>query len=245
MKADLRIARLAGIEIRLHYSWFPVSILVGVSMHALFSDLLPFSDRPLLVGLAMGASLLFFGSLLAHEMAHALVAIRRGVGVHSITLFIFGGVARILGEPKTPRDEFLITAAGPGMSLAIGGLLIGFGALAEALGILEIAALAILVGEVNLILAAFNLLPGFPLDGGRVLRAIVWKVTGDVVKATRIAARSGQVVAALIAGAGIYRIMIDGAIFGGVWLLLISTFLAQAAAASLRLPVLIQTAEVE
>lgn len=175
------------------------------------------------------AMLLFFVSLVAHELGHSLVAQRKGIQVASITLFIFGGVAQIRREPDSPGDEFQIAIAGPLVSVLLGGLFIGAGLLAGGTGARLPEAVLIFVGEINLVLAVFNMFPGFPLDGGRVLRAAIWRATGDVVKATKAASFGGQAVAWVLIGLGVYVMVAEGELFRGIWLILIGLFLFNAA----------------
>lgn len=230
----IRIAKIFGIDIFLDGSWFLIAFLITWQ----FADILSAStDLGLSEGanLAMGllAAFVFFASLLAHEMSHALVARSRGIKVRSITLFIFGGVAQITKDPETPGDEFRVAAVGPLTSLILGGALMGLGFLAELSGVEVGAAIFWLTGSMNLVLAIFNLLPGFPLDGGRVLRAAVWKATGDVLKATRVASIGGRGVAALLTGYGLFQIIVRGSL-DGIWLILIGIFLNKAASSGLQ-----------
>jgi Zn-dependent protease/predicted transcriptional regulator len=240
----LRMGRLFGIQIRLHFS---VLIIFGLILFSLGSATFP-SWHPdwgpaLTWGIATATAVLFFVSLLAHEMAHSLVAKAKGIEIHSITLFLFGGVSELKGNPKTPWTEFLIAIAGPAMSVLIGviSLVIAFAVLdrsaldhiaadpAAGLAALSPAAtLLVWLGPINLLLAAFNMVPGFPLDGGRVLRSIIWGITKDPRKATRWAANSGKGVAALMAIWGGYLIIV-GAFIDGLWLMFLAWFLYGAA----------------
>jgi Zn-dependent protease/predicted transcriptional regulator len=196
------------------------------------------------------ASLLFFASVLAHELAHSVVARAHNVPVQSITLFLFGGVASIQREPPTPRAEFLIAAAGPGMSLLIGALMlaVAFGSVALygmpvtpgniVTGLSPAATLSFWLGSINLILAIFNLIPGFPLDGGRVLRSILWAIMKNMRRATRIAAFIGRLIGLLMITGGIamalgFRLPLLGTgVFNGIWLALIGWFLNNASVQS-------------
>ncbi len=179
------------------------------------------------------ASVLFFASIVAHEAAHAVVAIRTGIAVPRIRLFVFGGVAEIMHEPRAPGQEFAITIVGPLMSAAIGGV---FLALAQALPIASVPQItAQWLGEINLFLAVFNLLPGFPLDGGRVLRSVVWGITGNVHRATRIASMAGAVFGGLLILAGV--ILFVGFRAGplqALWPIFVGWFLWSAARAAYR-----------
>lgn len=197
---------------------------------------------------ALGAAVLFFVSILLHEMSHSVVARARGMKVEGITLFVFGGISRIDGEAPSPKTEFLVAIVGPLMSLllAIAGLL-GAGLLGanelgnateenlgEALAALSPGATMLLwLGTMNLVLAVFNMVPGFPLDGGRVLRSLLWWMTGSLDKATRWASRVGQGVGFLLIAWGV-GVLLQGALLGGVWRILIGWFLNNAAKASYR-----------
>jgi Zn-dependent protease len=184
-----------------------------------------------LIGLAALATALFFGSVLTHELAHSLMSRARGIPVRDITLFLFGGATRARVESRGPGDEFIITVVGPLTSVLLAGLFLAVAVVSDPVlsppvdGVLGALAL------VNLVLAAFNLLPGFPLDGGRVLRSAVWKVTGNFVRATRVAATAGQVVGWLFVAGGL-ALLFAGSLPGGIWLAAIGWFLAQAAHAS-------------
>jgi len=233
MRNSLRLGKVFGIAIGLDYSWFIVFALVTWSLAAqYFPQYYPGWPWGTywLVGLI--ASLLFFASVLAHELSHSLVARSTGISVHSITLFIFGGVAQITAEPKRPRDELLITLAGPATSLVIAAL---FGALWFLTKDTnqEVSALASWLGGINAILAVFNLIPGFPLDGGRVLRSIVWRITGNLKRATWIASTIGRVVAFLFIFAGIL-LAFRGYWLNGLWIAFIGWFLENAAVGSYR-----------
>src|SRR5262249_49812776 len=176
------------------------------------------------------SGLLLFVSVLVHELAHSFVARARGLEVEGITLFIFGGVARLKGEARDPGDEFAIAIVGPATSLAIAGALFGVHELLR-LPSDPVEATVTYLAEINLMLALFNLLPGFPPDGGRVLRAIVWQVTGSLQRATRIASAVGQALAYLFILAGLW-IALGGSIATGLWLVFIGWFLNNAAGQS-------------
>ncbi|UCC66434.1 MAG: site-2 protease family protein [Deltaproteobacteria bacterium] len=233
MRTSWRIFRIFGIEIRIDSSWI---FIFGLITWALAGHYFP-SQYPRwphwqywLVGTA--TSLLLFSSVLAHELTHSLVARSKGEEVRSITLFLFGGVAEIAEEPKTPAKEFSIALVGPISSLIIAGIFFvlwyGIRGISE-----PIAALARYLSIINLFLALFNMVPGFPLDGGRVLRAIAWKLTGDMRRATRIASVSGQVVAFLLIFFGVWQIL-SGFFFNGLWIALIGWFIHSAAVRGYR-----------
>jgi len=231
MRNSLRLGKIFGIEIRLDYSWFIIFVLVTLSLTQHYANTY-IGWQSTVLGLV--TSLLFFASVLAHEMAHSLVATRSGVPVRSITLFIFGGVAQIASEPKRSRDEFTIALAGPAMSILIAilfgviRLIIGWGSKHP------IAALTAWLSAINFVLAVFNLIPGFPLDGGRVLRSIIWGITKDFRKSTWIASIIGRGVAYIFILWGIGTIFLRGDWIGGIWIALIGWFLENAAANSYR-----------
>lgn len=230
MQGGIRVGRILGIPVGLHPSWF---LIFGLMTWSLASGYFPaeFPTLPQALHWQLGVvtSLLFFGSVLLHELGHSVLAIRNQVPVRGITLFLFGGVAQIAREPRTAGAEFRIAIAGPLTSLGLG---LGFGLVWQlARGIPPLAAPAVWLARINLILAAFNMIPGFPLDGGRVLRALVWKVSGDMHRATQIAAGSGQLIAFGFVGWGVFTVL-RGNLFNGLWLVFIGWFLQNAAAAS-------------
>lgn len=242
MTSSIRIGSIAGVAIRIDYSWFIISVLIAWGFVGLYSDQVPSVSDGTHWLMGILSAVLFFASVLGHELSHSLVAIRKGIGVDSITLFIFGGVARIKKEATSPGDEFQIAIAGPVASIVLGGVLLGVGVLSDQMGVPTAAMIFQTLGILNIFLAVFNLLPGFPLDGGRVLRAIWWKATGDVLKATRAATRAGSLVAALLAAYGVFRI-VAGEFFGGIWIILIAMFLYQAAQQSYRQQLIRSTLE--
>jgi Zn-dependent protease/CBS domain-containing protein len=226
-----RLGRIAGIEVRIDRSWTVIALLITYSLYLRFSVIYRELSTVQSVGLAIVASVLFFGSVLGHELAHALVSQLRGIRVQDITLFLFGGATRARVESRGPGDEFVIALVGPLASAAfavIFGLLDVFGgdvlprSVAGAFGYLA---------WVNLLLAGFNLLPGFPLDGGRLLRSAVWKATGSFPRATRVAAISGQAVGWLLIIGGV-AFLLSGNLAGGIWFAFIGWFLIQAARSS-------------
>jgi Zn-dependent protease/CBS domain-containing protein len=230
--SGFKIGRIFGIDIVVHISWLLLLLLFSWSFGALFSQDTPGFPQgiwPWAVGIITG--LVLFVCLLLHELSHSYVAMRSGIQMNRITLFVFGGVAEMSEDVRSPREELHMAIAGPLASLIIGGI---FGLLylllRESVSIVVVAPLGWL-SIVNLMLAGFNLLPGFPMDGGRVLRSILWKKTGDLRKATRAASISGQVIGVLVAGAGIYYLLV-GAYINGPWLLLIGFFVYQLARSS-------------
>jgi Zn-dependent protease len=230
----LSIGRPFGIEVRLDASWFLIGLLIAWSLGSFFQQQVPGLASGAYVFMGVFSAVLFFSCVLAHELSHSLVARRKGISVEGITLFIFGGVAQIKQEPARPGDEFQIAIVGPLMSAALALLFFALTLGADAAHTRVAAEMFGELAAVNLILAGFNLLPGFPLDGGRVLRAIVWKITGDFVKATKVAATAGRVAAVGLMGLGVLRIVFSNQLFGGIWLILIGLFLNQAASASYK-----------
>jgi Zn-dependent protease/CBS domain-containing protein len=228
MEGNIKIGQLWGIPIGIHLSWI---IIFGLLTWSLAGGYFP-DEYPDLTGfnyvlMAVLTSLLFFGSVLAHELGHSLVALRENIPVKGITLFIFGGIAQIEKEPPTPGAEFRIAIAGPLVSLGLAGLFGLLYLLDQAIPVL--AAPTVWLARINLILAVFNMVPGFPLDGGRVLRAIVWKVTNNAYQATRVATFTGQIIAFGFMGLGVFLIL-QGNILNGIWIAFIGWFLQNAAA---------------
>ena len=234
MKASITLGRLFGVEIGLHYSWLIIALLITLSLAGHFGATDPNWSRAIVWTSAVVTATLFFVSIVLHELSHALVARACGVSVRSITLFALGGVATMENSSPDAKTEFWIAAAGPIASVAIG---LGCYALAASLGWSPRAdvspATAVLgwLGYINISLAVFNLIPGFPLDGGRILRAILWGRSGDADRATMTAARVGQAVAFGFIMLGVMRFF-GGAGFGGLWIAFIGWFLLQAAQAS-------------
>ena len=226
-----RVARIFGIEVRVDSSWAVIALLITYSMYLRISLLYRDLSGGAAVGLAVLATVLFFGSVLTHELAHALVSQARGIRVQDITLFLFGGATRARVESRGPGDEFLIAVVGPLTSLLLAGLfwlidVVGRGVLST-----PVAGMFGYLGWVNLLLAAFNLVPGFPLDGGRLLRSAIWKATGSFGQATRIASLAGQGVGWLLVAAGV-AFLLGGNLAGGIWFAFIGWFLVQAARSS-------------
>jgi Zn-dependent protease/predicted transcriptional regulator len=227
----IKIGRIYGIPIYLHPSWILIFALIAFSFFSEFDALHLNLSASRLWGLGIMTSVLFFGSLVFHELSHSVIAKHYKIPVVSITLFVFGGVARISRDPSRAIEEFNIAVAGPISSFLLAG---GFGIVYRLAG--ENAVLKTLSGSlawINFSLAVFNLVPGFPLDGGRIFRAIVWGVTKDYSRSTRIAARTGQVVAfgmiALGAGTAVRDYPPLGGTIGGIWLAFIGWFLLTAA----------------
>lgn len=230
MNANINLGKIWGIPIGLNVSWFLIFLLLTFSLSAgYFPTQYPDLGFVGYLILGMITTILFFGSVLAHELGHAFLALRNQIPVNGITLFIFGGVAKISREPRTPGAEFRIAIAGPVVSMALAGLF-GLLYLLEAT-IPYLAAPAYYLMRINFILAVFNLIPGFPLDGGRVLRSIIWKLSGSYERATRISSIGGQIVAFAFIGFGIFQFF-SGQVFNGLWLGLIGWFLQNAAASA-------------
>ncbi len=238
------IGRVFGINIRIDWSWLFIFLLVTWNLATVFGE----SHADWGVGLSWGtavvAALLFFASVLAHELAHSLAARAQGVPVRSIILFLFGGVSSIERDPDSPRNEFLMAFVGPLTSIVLGGVLLGIagatmGPLAQTIAdpsaaIAELNPLSTLLmwlGSVNVLVDVFNLIPGFPLDGGRVVRSVVWAVTGNLQRATRVASWLGQAIAWLTIISGIAMVFgVEVPFFGtgfvsGLWLAFIGWFL--------------------
>jgi Zn-dependent protease/CBS domain-containing protein len=228
-----RLGRIAGVEMRIDSSWVVIALLVTYSLYLRFTEAFPELEVALGVILGVGFGLLFFASVLAHEMAHALVARSRRIPVHGITLFMFGGATHAKVESRGPRDEFLISVVGPVSSVVLGGAFFLLGTVGRSLLGPPVSGGFRYLAFVNVALAVFNLLPGFPLDGGRVLRSLVWRASGSLTRATRVASAVGQVVGYLMVGAGLLSLFTVGLV-SGIWLAFIGWFLAQAARSSLH-----------
>ena len=230
MGGGIPIFKIFGITIKLHFSWFIIFALITWQLVTNFPDGNLSTGARVVVGLV--ASLLLFGSLIAHEVMHSVVAIKSGIPVHAITLFIFGGVSQITKEPEKPGDEVRIALAGPLTSLACGALFFGVWYLMKN-STNMIRDVVLWLAQTNVILAVFNLIPGFPLDGGRVLRGVLWGRNRNVRDATRVAANIGRGVGYLFIIGGIFLIFY-GVVFQGFWFAFIGWFLENAAASSYR-----------
>ena len=242
VRGALTLFHVRGIRIGVDYSWFFVLFLIIIGMSGFYADVLgvPNSDsEPYL--LAVISALAFFGSILLHELGHAFVAVRRGIAISDITLWMFGGVATMSRDSDSAGTEFKIAIAGPLVTLAIAIIFIAIGIAAA--GWTELSSvirfqvpsnrsgpLAVVawMASINLFVLAFNLLPAFPLDGGRVARAIAWRITGDRNRATRVAARLGQGFSYLFIAVGIALVLV-GDPFTGIWLGLTGFILGQSA----------------
>jgi Zn-dependent protease/predicted transcriptional regulator len=235
MKAHIKLGRIFGVAIGLHYSWIIIALLVTLSLRAQFAMEYPNWGGSTTWGIAIITGLLFFVSILLHELSHAAVARLRGIPVRAITLFALGGVAQIEKDAADAKSEFWMGIIGPIASIVIGVVclalawLLGWNFSAEANS--PLTAMFMWLGYINIALAVFNMIPGFPLDGGRVLRAVLWWITGDANRSTRIASRVGQLVALGFIMLGILRFF-SGAGFGGLWIAFIGWFLLDAARVS-------------
>jgi Zn-dependent protease/predicted transcriptional regulator len=236
LSGGIPIGKAFGIPLRLHYSWFIIFTLVTWALAgSYFPDTYPTWSSAAAIAAGVITSLLFFGSVLAHELMHSVVAQREGIPVQSITLFIFGGVSQLTAEPKRPDDEFRMAIVGPGTSLVLGGVFwaIYFG-LHHTTGATQfIGAIAYWLGLINLSLGVFNLIPGFPLDGGRVLRSILWGRSHNLLKATKTASDIGRGTGYLFIFVGIWFLFTTQWL-NGIWLAFIGWFLESAAAGSYR-----------
>jgi Zn-dependent protease len=231
MPGSIRIGKIAGIDIQVNVSWLVILVLLTFSLAvSWFPATVPRQSTVIYWALGFIAALLLFVSVLLHELAHSLVARAHDLPVKSITLFIFGGVSDLEQEPQSPGVEFQIAIVGPLTSLVIGAVTFVTGALIGSNAPLVAAVLGYL-GVTNLLLGVFNLIPGFPLDGGRVLRAIIWAVTGSLRRATRAATLVGQVIAYLFILAGVF-LFFSGDFINGLWFGFIGWFLLQAAQAA-------------
>jgi Zn-dependent protease/CBS domain-containing protein len=247
----IRLAKIFEIKIRIDWSWLLILLLVVWNLSAAFSQMHPDWSLPLTIAIAVSAALLFFLSVLLHELAHSLVAKAQGIPVDSITLFLFGGVANIREEPKSPRNEFVMAILGPVTSLVIGFFLILIASIGlprqqllqtQPMEIVQqftpLRTIAFWLGSINVVLGLFNLIPGFPLDGGRVLRSILWALTQNLRRATRWASYVGQVIAWAMIISGIAMIFgmrlpyLGEGLVNGVWLIFIGWFLNNAASRS-------------
>src|SRR6266516_5988962 len=235
MQAQIRLGRIFGIEIGLHYSWLIIAVLISTSLAGHFSEAYPDWAATIIWTTAIMTAVLFFVAIILHELSHAAVARLRGLPVRSITLFALGGVAQIGKEAADAKTEFWMGIVGPLTSALIGALCLG---IAWTLGwtfsvesTTPVTAMLVWLGYINIGLAIFNMVPGFPMDGGRVLRGVIWWITGNAAKATRTAAATGQVIAYGFILLGILRFF-GGAGISGLWMAFIGWFLLSAAQAT-------------
>src|SRR5690606_12300824 len=253
MNSGFRIGKLFGININIDWSWLLIFALMTWNLAAVFGTAHPDWGLSLRWGMGALATVLLFASVLAHEIAHSLTARAFGIPVRSITLFLFGGVSNIERDPESPMSEFLIAVVGPVTSLVLGAVLLILGGttfgtlnttLSDPVAIVAqmspVTTLLLWLGAINIILGLFNLIPGFPLDGGRVLRSIFWAITDNTRSATRLASYVGRLIAWAFILAGIamifgVRIPFFGTGFiNGLWLVFIGWFLNNASVQSYR-----------
>lgn len=250
MERGFNIGQVFGININIDFSWILIFLLVtGTLALSVFPGLHPEWSVFLNVTVGIIASVLFFASVLAHELAHSLVARARGISVKNITLFLFGGVSDIESEPSSAKAEFLIAIVGPLTSISLGFIFLFLAGIisGESISVLvspdqvlsnlgPVTTLLLWLGPVNVLLGIFNLIPGFPLDGGRVLRSLIWAVTRNFRQATRFAVLGGQTVGWGFIAIGVLMIfgfripILGGGLISGLWLILIGRFLSSLAA---------------
>ena len=242
-----RLGRILGIDIHVNWSWLLIFALVSWSLSLTFGQIHRDWTIHMRWGTSMLAAVLFFFSVLAHELAHSLAALARGVPVSNITLFLLGGVSNMQREPSSPAEEIVITIVGPLTSLLLGAVCLVIGAGSITINVNSLNQPAMLshlpplnttlawLGSVNILIGLFNLIPAFPLDGGRIIRSLIWAVSNDVRRSTRWATRLGQAIAwTMIAGGVVMILGLDipftgGGIFNGLWLIFIGIFLNNAA----------------
>ena len=237
---SIQLARIFGIRIGVNASWFFVLFFFIFVLSSSFREVLDTSDT-VAYGTAVASALLFFASIILHELGHALAARREGIATLGIDLWFFGGIARSARDSESPGEELRIAAAGPLVTLAVVLVCLGIGTAAVGWNEFwaavrldrdaEVRPLVLLLSwlaEINTLLLAFNLIPAFPLDGGRIARAAAWRVTGDRLRATRVAAGLGQAFSYLLIGLGLF-VLVQGSLVSGVWFIFLGMFLGQAA----------------
>jgi len=242
--SSFRLGKISGITISVDYSWFIIfGLFVFILASGWFPQTVPQSPVWWYWAIAVFTSVLFFGSVVTHELSHAMVARRRGILINNITLFIFGGVAQMEDEPATPGDEFKMAIAGPLASIGIAILFAGVALLFSMMGILVFYSSFVYLAVINVILAVFNMIPGFPLDGGRVFRAFLWWMLGSLRRATRIASITGQVFGWALIVLGVSSLFLPVFRTGGslIWFALVGWFLVSAARNSYQQVVLRET----
>jgi Zn-dependent protease len=251
MKNGFRLGKIFGINIDIDWSWLLIFALVSWSLASSFGLAHPEWTNLMQWGLALTAALLFFTSILAHEFAHALAALAMNIPVRNITLFMFGGISNIQKEPRSPFEEFVVAIVGPITSIVLGGVFLALGLGSFAFGNVSlmdsVSALSqvgplgtmfVWLGSVNILIALFNMIPGFPLDGGRIVRSALWAVTDNLRNATRWASWMGQAVAWILIFVGIsmmfgvYIPILGSGFINGIWIMFIGWFLQNAAVQS-------------
>ena len=237
------LGSIFGIPIRVDYSWAVIAFLMTTSFAVGYGQTYPYLGLAARLSLGLSSCLLLFASVLAHELSHAVIALRNDVGIRSITLFIFGGAAEMVEEPKAAGAEFRIAVAGPVMSLFLAAVFFALGSVA--LGALPPPFLEVMevLARMNLLLVAFNVVPGFPLDGGRVLRAALWGIWGKFSAATRVASAVGSFFGATVVLMGFIWIFFLNNLIGGLWFVFIGFFLRRAARGSYQQLVIHQALE--
>jgi Zn-dependent protease len=241
-RGQLTLFRIRGIRIGVDYSWFVVLFLIILWLSGFYRDVIGADQSdtaPYL--LAVASALAFFASILLHELGHAVVAERHGIPITEITLWLFGGVARMSKDSDSPGTEFKIAAAGPAVTLVVAALCIGIGIAAAGADefwkavtldtgadVSGVLAMIAWLAEINVLVLFFNLIPAFPLDGGRIARAIAWRLTGDRNRATRFAANLGRGFSYVLIGLGLL-LAVQGYVVSGIWLALIGFILGQSA----------------
>jgi Zn-dependent protease len=238
----LHLLRIGGIEIIIDYSWFVIFFLVIYSMaESYFPSTQKHFTAPQYWIMGLVTATLLFASVLLHELAHSFVALRHGIQVQSIRLFIFGGVAQVSREPHTGRHEFLIALAGPATSMALAVVFgMAYGMLFVVRGPGAVPAVASYLCLSNLLLALFNLIPGFPLDGGRILRAILWDRWNDITRATKVVSQIGNVFALFLIVLGALQFFFTQSLVSGLWFIFIGLFMKQSAVGSYQAVILKQ-----
>ena len=234
MGASIKIGKVLGIPVSLHFSWFIIFFLFTFIFQRHFESNYGSWSPGEIWAAALATSLLLFVSVLAHELSHSLIAISRGIPVNGITLFIFGGVSQIAQEARRPFTEFIVAIVGPFASIALGfaflGLAIGFDGISR-----HLSAIAQILFYANIALGIFNMIPGFPMDGGRVLRAVAWRVTRSYWRATWLATMVGQAIALAMIVGGITMAIFDGDnIAQWLWMAFVGVFLQVLASSSHR-----------
>ena len=230
MRSGIRLGTIFGVPIAIDFSWFLIFALIAYTISLGFEGAFPELSNAARWGLAIGTALLFFISLLLHELAK-----RTGIPVHGITLFLFGGVSRITREAERPRTELAISIVGPLTSAFLGLAFLGIYFALRSTSMRPLAGASQYLSFINFALAVFNMLPGFPLDGGRVLRAAVWGLSGSYSRANNVATRAGQLVASLMILAGVILIFLPNtSVIQGLWPIFLGWYLFSAASASRR-----------
>jgi Zn-dependent protease/CBS domain-containing protein len=226
---SFKVATIRGIDIYVNWSWLLAFVFFTWSLGAYYDTTFPGWGHGAAYGIGAISTILLFVTVLLHELGHSFTARALGLPVNSITLYIFGGVSNLTTEPPSPRVEFLVSAAGPLTSLVLAGIF--YLLHAAGAGSSEVSAVLGYLASVNLILALFNLIPAFPLDGGRIFRSIIWAITGSMSRSTRIATSFSKGIAYLLIAAGLLETFFGGQFVGGLWLAFIGWFLYNSASA--------------